>query len=296
MKNLNICGTTYTGVNGITVADDNGNTILLKDDATRNAEFSDFVNGTTVNFTNTSLTQLGDSTFEGFSSLTTCIVPNVTQIGQRCFYGCSNLSALELGAITTVPSYAFHNCTSLTSLPDISRVTSFSGYAFYNCSSLTTMPDLSSVTSFGNRCFAGVPLTSITLPENATYSSNVFADSSKKNTTLTELTVPAGSNIKDSQACFEYLTGVQRITFGGNLSDNRIGTYLFNHNTNCLVYDFTACTAVQILNSNFSMTFENINANCKIVVPDDLYSTWITTGNWSQGASYIISESDYANL
>lgn len=125
---------------------------------------------------------------------------------------------------------------------------------------------------------------------------NVFAFFNSINTTLTELTVPAGSNISSNYACFEDLQGVTSITIGGNLANNRIGTYCFNHNINCLLYDFTACTAVQTLNASFNMTFEEINANCKIVVPDSLYNDWVADSNWSGGAQYIISESDYNAL
>lgn len=33
--------------------------------------------------------------------------------------------------------------------------------------------------------------------------------------------------------------------------------------------------------------------NFLIVVPDDLYETWITTNVWSDISSYIVKESDY---
>ena len=33
--------------------------------------------------------------------------------------------------------------------------------------------------------------------------------------------------------------------------------------------------------------------NFLIVVPNDLYNTWITTNVWSDISSYIVKESDY---
>ena len=52
----------------------------------------------------------------------------------------------------------------------------------------------------------------------------------------------------------------------------------------------TNTTVPTLANAN---AFQNIPADCRIVVPDDLYSTWIGSSNWSTRASQIIKESDW---
>ncbi len=59
------------------------------------------------------------------------------------------------------------------------------------------------------------------------------------------------------------------------------------------VFDFSHHTSIPTLTTT---SFANIPSDCKIVVPDDLYSTWLTTSNWSTYSSNIISKSDYDNL
>lgn len=67
-----------------------------------------------------------------------------------------------------------------------------------------------------------------------------------------------------------------------------IGNSCFSSNYNTLKYDFSNCEQVPTLGTS---CFSNINANCKIVVPDSLYDTWITATNWSSFASYIVKAS-----
>lgn len=65
----------------------------------------------------------------------------------------------------------------------------------------------------------------------------------------------------------------------------------FNGCTHLELVDFSQATAVPEL-SNTS-TFYNTNETFKIVVPDALYSTWITASNWSTYASQIVKASEY---
>ena len=69
----------------------------------------------------------------------------------------------------------------------------------------------------------------------------------------------------------------------------------FNGCSSCTIFDFRGATSVPTLeNVN---AFTNTSANKKIVVPDSLYSTWISTNNWSSSTNgivdAIISASDY---
>ena len=60
--------------------------------------------------------------------------------------------------------------------------------------------------------------------------------------------------------------------------------------TSLEIVDFSEATAIPTINS---LTFSGTNNTFKIVVPDALYSTWITSGYWSNVQSHIIAKSDY---
>lgn len=57
--------------------------------------------------------------------------------------------------------------------------------------------------------------------------------------------------------------------------------------------DFSNVTAVPPLAS--TNAFTNANANYKVVVPDALYDTWITSTNWSSNnvKTHIVKASEY---
>ena len=132
-----------------------------------------------------SVKSIGESAFDGCSSLTSITIPScVTGIGQRAFYGCSSLTSIDIpNSVTTIGNYAFGNCSSLTSVTINSNaiisktyssslslknifgnqvksyiigdsVTSIGSYAFYNCSSLNSVTIPSSVTSIGSNAFS----------------------------------------------------------------------------------------------------------------------------------------------
>ena len=58
-------------------------------------------------------------------------------------------------------------------------------------------------------------------------------------------------------------------------------------------YDFSNHTSVPTLSTD---AFRNIPSNCKIIVPDNLYDTWIAATNWSTYASKIIKKSAWDAL
>lgn len=59
------------------------------------------------------------------------------------------------------------------------------------------------------------------------------------------------------------------------------------------VIDFSHHTSIPTVTTS---SFANIQSDCYIVVPDSLYSTWLTTSNWSTYSNNIISKSNYDNL
>lgn len=70
-----------------------------------------------------------------------------------------------------------------------------------------------------------------------------------------------------------------------------IGTYAFSNCYGMAYYDFRASKSVPTLSS--TNAFYNIPSDCKIVVPDSLYSSWTTATNWSTYASKIVKASAF---
>jgi hypothetical protein len=56
-------------------------------------------------------------------------------------------------------------------------------------------------------------------------------------------------------------------------------------------YDFRQCTSVPTLGG--TSVFSGIPSDCKMVVPDSLYDTWIAATNWSVHASKTIKASEF---
>lgn len=65
------------------------------------------------------------------------------------------------------------------------------------------------------------------------------------------------------------------------------GGYTFRGCSNCLLFDFRRATSVPSLGA--TTAFQNTNADKKIVVPDALYSSWITATNWSSTTNGIVT-------
>lgn len=72
-----------------------------------------------------------------------------------------------------------------------------------------------------------------------------------------------------------------------------VSTGMFNKCTSMQYYDFSQHTSIPTLqNTN---AFGSIPADCKIIVPDNLYNNWKSVTNWSTYASYIIKKSTWDN-
>lgn len=116
-----------------------------------------------------SVTSIGNSAFQGCTSLTAVIIPDsVTSIESNAFRNCTSLTAITIpDSVTSISCAVFKDCTSLTEITIPNSVTNIDGGNFYSydshkyeyggafsgCTSLIeiTIPD--SVTSIENYVF-----------------------------------------------------------------------------------------------------------------------------------------------
>lgn len=208
------------------------------------------------------------------------------------------------------------------------NMSKFGDYAFYRlyCLKIVTTP--LNITEFSsNNIFTASGLSYYVVPKIDTMSTNCFVSCySLKNVTFSSITTEAGgfsncyalkrvtipfsSLTKGStfSGCYSLMTAIldgngttiQTAYFGqcSSLTSivipatiTRIRTGVFAQCYSLKKVDFTKLTAVPTLDN--VNTFSNIPDDCKFVVPDDLYNSWITANNWSSLTSHIVKESDY---
>ena len=87
------------------------------------------------------VTSIGDSAFEGCSSLRQIYIPDsVTSIGDSAFTGCTSLRQINIpDSVTSIKFDAFRDCTSLRQIYIPDGVTSIGYSAFWGCDSLQTI-------------------------------------------------------------------------------------------------------------------------------------------------------------
>ena len=95
-----------------------------------------------------------------------------------------------------------------------------------------------------------------------------------------------GNSVTDIYGTGQYYS-LEKIKFGASFSSINHG-YDFEANDGTLIYDFSACQQV-VPKSSYTL---GMNANTKIIVPDNLYSAWISATNWVDIADYIYRASE----
>ena len=104
---------------------------------------------------------------------------------------------------------------------------------------------------------------------------------------MQELKLP--SSLTSIASCFRNCRSLKKVIVPSGVTT--ISAQAFQNCYSIILYDFRNVIAVPTLaNTN---AFQRIHPLCKIVVPDSLYSSWITANNWSTYADYIVKASDY---
>ena len=174
------------------------------------------------------------------------------------------LQAVEIGKnVTTIGNYAFYYCYSLASVVIPGSVTSISANAFRYCYSLTSVVIPGSVTNMGSYAFGYCySLASVVIP---------------------------GSVTSIGDYAFYYCYSLASVVIPGSVTS--IGANAFRCCYGMAFYDFRTAKSVPTLGG--TLVFDSIPSDCKIVVPDSLYDTWIAATNWSTHASKIIKASEF---
>ena len=175
----------------------------------------------------------------------------------------------------------FKGCTNMTGPVKWNNVTTVNQNAlvetFYNTG--ITSVEMKSISTMGgggfNSCFRGC-------------SNLVSAD-------IRNLTAINGS--WGMGEAFQDCTSLRTVLMT-KFSYDQFGLYrCWKNDTLLEVVDFSEATAVLGLYlGDGDLPFDNTNDTYKVVVPDNLYSSWISANGWSSIASHIIRKSDYDAL
>ena len=245
--------------------------------------------------------------FKGCSNLTsTPELPSAnldTRSYYRMFQGCTSLTTPPELPATTLASecylFMFKDCTSLTNGPSVLPATNLPGYCyigmFAGCTSLTTAPEISATTFSGNACckemfFGCTSLTKAPSVIGTTLSDWCCQDMFNGCTSLVEGPYLKAKTLATGcyQQMFKDCTSLKRIKMDASSGD--LNWAMFNGCTSLELVDMTGSTSVPGIQND---VFPSNNNIYKIVVPDSLYDTWITTGNWASIASHIMKQSDW---
>ena len=210
---------------------------------------------------------------------------NVTSIGSHTFNYCYSLASIVIpSSVTSIGEHAFNSCKSLASVVIPSSVTSIGNSAFSGCYSLASIVIPESVTSIGGLAFEECTLSSVVIPQGVTIIGNGTFQSCN---CLSSVVIPKGVTSIGNHA-FNWCDSLANVVIPESVAS--IGDYAFQQCYGMAYYDFTQCTSVPTLGTT---AFKNIPSDCKIVVPDELYDSWIAATNWSTYASQIVKASEF---
>ena len=223
----------------------------------------------------------------GSGSSSYCVMGSTGSAGR--IY-CHMLQKVELGNnITSIGSYAFSSCYSLSSIVIPLNVTSFGASVLRSCPSLSSIVIPSNATYIDESMFHSCyTLSSVSIPSKVT---SIKKSGFYNCSSLSSILIPSNvTSIGESAFTTDY--SLSSVVIPPNVTS--IAASAFAYCYCMLYYDFSYHTSVPTLSN--TNAFSSIPSDCKIIVPDSLYSTWKTTTNWSSYKSQIVKKSEWDSL
>lgn len=216
------------------------------------------------------LTSVSSYAFYGMKSLKTVTMPNkVTAIGSSAFYNCSALKAIALlnsNGMIDLGAEAFRGCSDLKLLSLPASVKKIGANFAQDCYSLefVSLPSMMSTSALPTYCFQAC-------------------------TNLRKISIRGISAI--SSRSLYTCTSLEYIKFGGAVSS--IASLSMAYCYGLAVLDFSDVSSVPSLAA--TEAFSSLPSDCKIVVPDSLYSSWKSATNWSTYANRMVKASAFTS-
>lgn len=230
------------------------------------------------------ITAIGTRAFS-YCALNYITVPNsVTSMQNGCFNSCTSMKNISIPKL--VQSFIdLAYCTSLKRIALSDNISTVGSDAFKECYALEKIVITNQIYSIGSNAFKYCyPLKNINLPSNfSSLSTYMFSDCYS----LNYLILPNKVKIIPNYLCYSCYS-LSKVVFLGDIT--QINYNAFYDCRGVSYYDFTNNTAIPTLSG--TNAFQNIPTDCKIIVPDDLYDSWIAATNWSNFANNIVKESE----
>lgn len=319
-----IIADTYEGVPVTAIADNAFNdtsitTLIIQAGITSigNYAFNSCGSLRTVTFLDDSLITIGDYAFANCQNLSVFSIPNsVTTIGNKAFYNCYNLPVIDIpNSVTNIGSNAFEDCHKVSTIILGSGITSIGSSAFYNVASDITTPIglnvyyLGTLDDWLNIDFnsSGIDIMD-QLSSNPLINHGALYIQSVRVTTLNIL-VP---NSEVPKGSFAGCTSITSVILNDGLTSLGEHSFYDCQNLESIVFgrgfnaiDLNAlerCTKLKLLDFRKVITIPTRNAfdnddtynGVQIVVPDNLYDSWIISNAWDMFADHIVKASEYA--
>lgn len=298
-----IFGVMYETASGLSEFDieltkNTGLTITFNMDGTKN-----WGDGTTDTATTHTYADYGKYTI-------TCDGVNVGTDSTRLWGQTSNYPnyyciSARLSKNVVIKQYAFSFCYSLEYITIPQGVTGLGIGALAQCYSLKCIIIPNGVTIMNQSVCSYSNAKNIVIPNSVTELGKeaIFNAGGVANLTIPDTITSIGQSAMGSCYILDNLTiintpvinqqllqgcrGLKKIKLGNVTS---IASDAFRNLYSLSYIDFSSCISVPTLSG--STTFSGINGNAKIIVPNDLYDSWISATNWITYAKYIYKKSE----
>lgn len=223
--------------------------------------------------------------FKNYYSLKSISIPNtIRSVGSYTFQDSLLSSAVIPKSINAIGLGMFSNCKSLSSISLPKGVTSISTNAFNSCFSLSRIAIPTSVSILGASAFSDAIINSLVIPDGVERLNETFNGCKA----LASVIMPESITTIGTYA-FGSCESLTNLVISKNVKN--INDMAFYSCRGMSFYDFSQCTSVPALGGTYA--FNAIPSDCKVVVPDALYDSWIAATNWSKIASNIVKASEF---